>query len=139
MLFGDDHVQAYRDSDGAVGHEWRPGVHCLLLTTTGHRSGRSRTVPLIYGRADDGCVVVASKGGAPDHPAWYQNLSAHPQVEIQVGAEVMPATARTADGDERRRLWERMAGIWPDYDRYAEATDREIPVVVLEPCDGSGA
>ena len=133
MLFGEEHTRTYRETGGETGHEWRPGVFTLLLTTTGRRSGRPYTAPLIYGRDGDDYVVVASKGGAPDHPDWYRNLEAKPQVELQVGAEVLDATARTATGEERERLWRMMAEIWPDYDSYAERTDREIPVVVLSP------
>jgi deazaflavin-dependent oxidoreductase (nitroreductase family) len=133
VLFGDEHVEAYRESDGEVGHEWKPGIFTLLLTTTGRRSGTARTVPLIYIEDGDAYVVIASKGGADTHPAWYLNLEADPEVELQVGAEVMRATARRASGEEETRLWERMAEVWPDYDEYAKKTDRPIPVVVLTP------
>lgn len=133
MLFGQEHVDRYRETDGEVGHEWRPDVFTLLLTTTGRRSGRPFTTPLIYGRDGDDYVVVASKGGADDHPDWYHNLRADPQVEIQVADRVLRARARDVDGDQRTRLWELMAEIWPAYDEYAEATDRHIPVVVLTP------
>lgn len=133
MLFGKEHVEKYRETGGVVGHEWQPGVWTLLLSTTGRRSGNTHTTPLIY-REDDGrYIVVASKGGAPSHPDWYANLEAHPQVEIQVGGDVMMATAATASGEERDRLWARMAEVWPDYDEYAQKTDRAIPVVILEP------
>jgi deazaflavin-dependent oxidoreductase (nitroreductase family) len=78
-------------------------------------------------------VIVASKGGAPDHPSWYQNLVANPDdVTIQDRAEVVPVRPRTASGEERERLWRLMTEVWPDYDQYAQRTDREIPVVVLE-------
>jgi deazaflavin-dependent oxidoreductase (nitroreductase family) len=133
MLFGQEHVERYRETDGEVGHEWQPGVYTLLLTTTGRRSGKPFTTPLIYGRDGDTFVVVASKGGADGHPDWYFNLSEHPDVEIQVGAGVMPATAHDVGGDDRTRLWEMMAEIWPAYDEYAQKTDRDIPVVVLTP------
>lgn len=133
MLFGQEHVEKYRETDGAVGHEWLPNVYALLLTTTGRRSGRSVTVPLIYGRDDGDYVVVASKGGADTHPDWYHNLVADPEVTIQVGAEVLRATARDAPSGDRPRLWAMMAEIWPDYDDYAERTDRDIPVVVITP------
>lgn len=133
MLFGTEHVQAYRESGGEVGHEWRPGVFTLLLTTTGRRSGTAYTTPLIYGRDGRDYVIVASKGGADEHPDWYRNLDADPDVEIQVEADVMAATARTAAGDERARLWATMADIWPAYNDYADKTDREIPVVMLTP------
>jgi deazaflavin-dependent oxidoreductase (nitroreductase family) len=77
--------------------------------------------------------IIASKGGAPDHPRWYENLLAKPECELQVGAKALSARARVADGDERAQLWEQMRGIYPPYDAYQEATSREIPVVVLDP------
>ena len=132
MLFGQEHVERYQATDGAEGHEWLPGVYALLLTTNGRASGQPYTTPLIYGVDGDDHVVVASAGGADAHPDWYRNLEEDPEVELQVGAEVFPATARTAAPDERERLWPVMAGIWPDYDEYVKKTDREIPVVVLE-------
>lgn len=135
MLFGQEHVEKYRETGGETGHEWQPGVWTLLLSTTGRSSGSTHTTPLIY-REDDGrYVVVASKGGAPSHPDWYLNLEADPETEIQVGSDVMAATAATAEGDERDRLWAVMAEVWPDYDEYAQKTDREIPVVILTPRD----
>lgn len=130
-LFGDEHVRRYRETGGEVGHIWN-GVPTLLLTTTGRRSGIQHTAPLIYGQDGDAYVVVASKGGAPAHPAWYLNLDAQPAVELQVAAERFPARARTATADERARLWPLMTSIWPAYDDYRAKTDREIPVVVLE-------
>lgn len=126
-----DHLRRYQASDGADGHLWN-GVPCLLLTTTGRKSGAPRTLPLIYGRDGDRYVIVASRGGAPDHPAWYQNLTANPRVKLQVAAEKLAASARTAAGAERARLWAAMTKIWPAYDEYQAKTAREIPVVVLE-------
>ena len=128
-----DHLHRYVATDGADGHEWRPGVPTLLLTTRGLRSGKLRRSPLIYGRDADAYVVVASYGGSPEHPDWYFNLSGDPEVEIQVGDEVMPARAATAAGEDRERLWSQMTGIWPDYDAYQARTARVIPVVTLEP------
>ena len=127
-----DHLERYIATDGADGHIWR-GVPTLLLTTRGRKSGRWLTLPLIYGRDDDRYVIVASKGGHLDHPAWYKNLEADPEVRLQVAADKFDARARNAEGEERRRLWSLMTDIWPQYDEYQEATDREIPVVVLEP------
>src|SRR5690606_17910557 len=138
VLFGDEHVQRYQQTDGAEGHEWQPGVFTLLLTTTGRRTGQQRTTPLIYGEDDDRYVIVASKGGADDHPDWYVNLREIPEVQVQVGADVFAATARTADAEEKARVWPMMAEIWPDYDDYATKTDRDIPVVVLEPHAAGG-
>lgn len=133
MLFGEEHVAKYRETDGEVGHEWRPDVFTLLLTTTGRTSGRAYTTPLIYGRDGDDYVVVASKGGADRHPDWYLNLAADPEVEIQVADQVMAAKASDAAGDRRTRLWETMAEIWPSFDTYAQKADRDIPVVILTP------
>ncbi len=131
MLFGQEHVKRYRATDGAEGHEWR-GANVLLLTTTGRRSGEEHTTPLIYGEQDGDYVIVASRGGAPSHPAWYLNLVADPEVELQVLADRFPARARTADSEERSRLWKLMTESWPAYNDYQAKTEREIPVVVLE-------
>jgi deazaflavin-dependent oxidoreductase (nitroreductase family) len=131
MLFGQEHVERYVKTDGEEGHDWR-GASVLLLTTTGRKSGESRSTPLIYGRHGDDYLVVASKGGAPQHPAWYLNLSADPEVDVQVKGERFHARARTATGDERSELWRTMTATWPAYDDYQERTGREIPVVVLE-------
>jgi deazaflavin-dependent oxidoreductase (nitroreductase family) len=131
-LFGDEHVRVYRETDGEVGHIWRRGAKILLLTTRGRRTGEPRTAPLIYENAGDAFVVVASKGGADEHPGWYRNLLAEPEVEVQVLGDVFRATARTAAGEERERLWRLAALQWPPYDEYQARTDREIPVVVLD-------
>ena len=128
-----EHTRRYLESGGEDGHEWRPGVPTLLLTTTGRKSGVKRRTALIYGRDNADYVIVASKGGTPDHPAWYLNLEADPEVEIQVFDDVLPATARTVTGEERERLWALMRQIWPAYDEYQTKTDRQIPVVVLTP------
>jgi deazaflavin-dependent oxidoreductase (nitroreductase family) len=131
-LFGDEHVRRYRETGGEVGHIWREGSTILLLTTTGRSSGEARTNPLIYAEDGDRYVIVASKGGAPEHPGWYRNLAKNPNVELQVMGDVFPARARTASGEERERLWRKANEVWPHYDEYAQKTDREIPVVVLE-------
>jgi deazaflavin-dependent oxidoreductase (nitroreductase family) len=131
-LFGDEHVRRYRETGGEVGHDWRHGSKILLLTTSGRTSGEPRTAPLIYENDGERYIVIASKGGAPNHPGWYLNLRKTPEVELQVKDEVFPASARTAEGEERARLWALAAKQWPDYDEYAKKTDREIPVVVLE-------
>jgi deazaflavin-dependent oxidoreductase (nitroreductase family) len=131
MLFGDEHVKRYVETDGREGHEWN-GVHALILTTTGRRSGQQRSTPLIYGEHDGDYLVVASKGGADEPPAWYLNLQAHPEVQVQVGADKFTAQARTATEQEKPGLWQQMAAIWPDYDNYQRKTERTIPVVVLE-------
>jgi deazaflavin-dependent oxidoreductase (nitroreductase family) len=126
-----DHIREYTESDGEQGHHWR-GVPTLLLTVQGRKSGVWRRTALIYGVDGDKYVLVASKGGAEAHPLWYLNLVANPEVELQVGAEKFTARARTAEGEERARLWDDMAKIWPAYNDYKQKTDREIPVVVLE-------
>ena len=125
------HIQDYVESGGTRGHRWK-GVPTLLLTTRGRRTGDLRRTALIYGSDGDRYLVVASYGGRPHHPAWYHNLIADPDVTVQVGDETFAAQARPATADERPRLWELMAEIWPDYDGYQRKTDREIPVVVLE-------
>ena len=131
-LFGEQHVRRYRETGGAVGHDWREGTTILLLTTTGRKTGQKRTTPLIYVKDGDRYVIVASKGGAPDHPGWYQNLDKTPEVELQVKDQVFRARARTAHGEERERLWRKANEAWRQYDDYAKRTAREIPVVVLE-------
>nr|WP_037312842.1 prolyl aminopeptidase [Amycolatopsis orientalis] len=133
MLFGDEHVRRYEETDGEVGHDWEKGAPCLILTTKGRKTGEDRKFALIY-QFDDGDnpVIVASKGGAPEHPGWYKNLVANPEVKVQVKADKFTARARTIEGEERAKLWEKLAAVWPDYNEYAKKTDREIPVVVLE-------
>jgi deazaflavin-dependent oxidoreductase (nitroreductase family) len=130
-LFGQEHVERYRATDGAEGHEWQ-GTHALLLTTTGRKSGQARTTPLIYGSDGEALLVVASKGGSDEPPAWYLNLSQEPRVEVQVKGDRFRAHARTASAAEKPALWEKMVAEWPSYDEYQQKTDREIPVVVLE-------
>ena len=129
---GAEHVRRYRETDGAVGHIWN-GVPILLLTTTGRKSGLPRTTPLIYARDGDAYLVVASMGGAPQHPSWYRNLLADPTARIQVRADHVEVTAQTAGEVEKARLWTIVAGQWPNYDAYQSRTDRVIPVVVLSP------
>jgi deazaflavin-dependent oxidoreductase (nitroreductase family) len=131
-LFGKEHVDRYRETDGEEGHEWS-GTVTLLLTTTGRHSGEERTTPLIYQPDGDRYAVVASQGGAEQHPGWYFNLSADPDVEVQVKGDRFKATASTAEGEERERLWKLMTATWPAYDEYQTRTDRQIPVVVLTP------
>ena len=133
-----DHLTRYLATDGQDGYLWdastRGGegmVPTLLLSTTGRKSGKTLTLPLIFGRFGSDYVVVASKGGAPAHPAWYLNLVAHPNVTVQVKALKFPAQARTAQGAEREDLWRRMVEIYAPYERYQAKTPRQIPVVVL--------
>jgi len=130
------HVRRYLETNGEQGHEWRPGVFTLLLSTRGRRSGRLRRTALIYGRDGDRYLVVASVGGAARHPGWYLNLVDQPRVEVQVGADRFPATARTATPEEKPRLWALMTAIWPAYEDYQRKTRRDIPVVILERAGG---
>ena len=131
MLFGQEHVKRYQETDGAEGHDWQ-GTTVLILTTTGRRSGEERSTPLIYGPHGDDYVIVASKGGAEEDPAWYLNLSAEPEVTVQVHGARFKAPARTASSDEKPGLWKMMTERWPAYDEYQHKTTRDIPVVVLE-------
>jgi deazaflavin-dependent oxidoreductase (nitroreductase family) len=131
MLFGEEHVKRYVESDGAEGHDWQ-GTTVLILTTKGRRSGQPRSTPLIYQRSGEDYLVVASKGGADEPPAWYLNLQADREVEVQVLGDRFAAHARTANAEEKPAMWRTMVATWPAYDEYQEKTGREIPVVVLE-------
>lgn len=137
-----DHVDRYLSSGGTDGHMYKitlPNmpeltVPSLLLVTKGRKSGQKFLFPLFYGRAGKGYFVIASKGGAPEHPGWYRNLMANPDVEIQVGTAKMKARARVASGEERAKLWKEGVVFWPPYADYqVKAGPREIPVVVLDP------
>jgi len=131
-LFGDEHVRQYEATGGKVGHDWN-NAPVLILHNTGRKSGVVRKNPLIYGRDGDDYLIIASKGGAPDHPGWYLNLIANPNTAIQVWGEVIPVTARTATPEEKARLWPKMTVHWPDYDKYQQRTTRDIPLVILSP------
>lgn len=131
-LFGPQHVERYQATDGEEGHIWREGSTVLLLTTTGRKSGEPRTTPLIYGRSGEDALIVASKGGADAPPAWFHNLEADPEVEVQILGDKYPAHARIATAEEKPEMWAEMTRIWPHYDEYQERTERDIPVVVLE-------
>jgi len=134
------HVKLYLE-DPEKGHDWDstpiggPGVlPCLLLITRGRKTGNTIMLPLVYGQAGDAFVIIASKGGAPAHPAWYLNLLADPECEIQVRMERFRVNARTAQGAEREVLWQQQVEIYPPYNDYQlTAGERQIPVVVLEP------
>jgi deazaflavin-dependent oxidoreductase (nitroreductase family) len=131
VLFGEEHVRKYRETDGDEGHEWQ-GTVTLILTTKGRKSGEPRDAPLIYQPYGDDYLVVASKGGAPEPPAWYLNLQADPDVEVQIKDDRFTAHARDATPEEKPDMWRTMTAVWPAYDEYQTKTDREIPVVVLE-------
>ncbi|MCC6805523.1 MAG: nitroreductase family deazaflavin-dependent oxidoreductase [Anaerolineae bacterium] len=125
------HIRDYVETNGEKGHTWR-GYPALLLTTRGRKSGLLRRTALIYGQDGDNIIIVASRGGHSKHPAWYLNLDANPEVEVQIGAEKFAAVARTAAPDEKPRLWALMTAVYPPYDSYQAKTRRDIPVVVLE-------
>ncbi len=129
-LFGKVHGALYRMSGSRLLANLGQ-VPTLLLTATGRKSGKPRTVPLIYVENDDGYAVVASFAGAPEHPAWYRNLQKMPQASVQIEDRVIPVTASTATPEEKKSLWPRFTAIYPDYDNYEADTEREIPVVLL--------
>jgi deazaflavin-dependent oxidoreductase (nitroreductase family) len=131
MLFGPEHVERYEKTDGQEGHDWQD-ASVLILTTTGRKSGQQRPTPLIYQPNGEDYLVVASKGGADEPPAWYLNLQADPHVHVQVKGDRFAARARTATAQEKPAMWQTMTATWPAYDEYQSKTDREIPVVVLE-------
>lgn len=124
------HIDSYVATDGEDGHRWR-GVQTLLITTVGRRTGTRHRTALIYGRDGDDYLVVASKGGHPNHPSWYLNLVANPRVGVQVGGDKFEADAATVEGIDRPAAWSRMAEIFPMYDHYQRTTARKIPVVRL--------
>ena len=126
-----EHAQRYLATNGEDGHLWR-GVPTLALTTIGRKTGTPRRTMLIYGRDGDRYLLVASQGGAPQHPQWYQNLVAQPEVGVQVLAERFTARARTATPEEKARLWPTMTALWPAFDEYQAKTSRDIPLVILE-------
>jgi deazaflavin-dependent oxidoreductase (nitroreductase family) len=131
-LHGAPHVERYLETNGADGYHWRNGTTILILFTKGRKSGEQRSHALIFREYDGAYLVVASKGGAPEPPAWFVNLSAEPRVEVQIKGERFAATARVATPAEKPDMWAKMVEVWPDYDVYQTKAAREIPVVVLE-------
>ena len=135
-----EHLTLYLE-DGEAGHYWDASLGggegmltTLLLTTTGRKSGKKLILPLIYRpTGDGGYCVIASKGGAPAHPAWFLNLEANPSVQVQVATQKFDAVARVAQGEERERLWNLLVDYYAPYTDYQAATERQIPVVVLDP------
>jgi deazaflavin-dependent oxidoreductase (nitroreductase family) len=126
------HIQAYVESGGQNGHLWH-GVTSLLLTTRGRKTGKLRRTGLIYGQDGKNYLLVASNGGSPKHPLWYLNLTANPEVTLQVQDRIVQGCARTATPEEKQRLWPVMAKIFPQYDAYQAKAGREIPLVIVEP------
>jgi deazaflavin-dependent oxidoreductase (nitroreductase family) len=127
----EEHMRSYLETNGEKGHIWN-GVPTLLLTTTGRKSGKQYTTPLIYGKDGDRYLIVGSRGGAAHHPQWYLNIEAKPEIEVQVLGDKFKARAYAAQGDEKARLWKMMAALWPAYDDYQAKTRRDIPLVVIE-------
>ena len=133
-LIGEEHVRRYRETNGETGYLWN-GATALLLTTKGRKSGEERTIAIIFKQVGDRYVIIASKGGAPAHPAWYLNILDDPHVTLQIRGEKFSGIARTAEGEEREELWAEALEQWPNYDVYQSRTERKIPVVVVERAD----
>jgi deazaflavin-dependent oxidoreductase (nitroreductase family) len=131
-LHGPPHVERYLETDGEEGFFWRNGTTILILFTQGRKSGQQRSHALIFREHGDAYLVVASKGGTDAPPAWFVNLQADPNVEVQIKGERFKATARVATAQEKPAMWAEMTEVWPDYDEYQKKTGREIPVVVLD-------
>jgi F420H(2)-dependent quinone reductase len=127
------HAAVYRASHGRLGHRVPGFPPVLLLDHVGAKSAKKRTSPLVYGRDGENFVLVASKGGYPKNPAWFHNLRVNADTTVQVGSRSLNVHARVAEGEERARLWSLMVGVYPGYEAYRKRTDREIPLVVLEP------
>ena len=127
------HTTAYRATRGVIGHRFPGAPPSLLLDHVGARTGTKRTSPLVYTVDGENLILVASKGGYPKHPAWFHNLLAHPDTTIQVGAEQRPVRAHVATAAERKRMWPLVVSTYSGYDEYQRRTEREIPLVVLEP------
>ena len=121
-------IEEFRANAGIVGGQFA-GAPMLLLTTTGAKSGRSHTTPLVYSKDGDQIVVIASKAGAPTNPAWYHNLKAHPTVSLEVGTQRFEAKAVVTSGDERERLFNAQAKQMAAFDEYRKKTTRVIPVI----------
>ncbi|MBA2323729.1 MAG: nitroreductase family deazaflavin-dependent oxidoreductase [Pseudonocardiales bacterium] len=127
------HTKIYQLTGGKIGHRMPGMTQMLLLEHTGARTGTHRTTPLVYAEDARNLVIIASKGGHPNHPAWFHNLVANPDTAVQVGAEHHTVHARVAAGRERERLWALAVSVYSGYEGYQRRTDRQIPVVVLEP------
>jgi len=131
-------VAAYKATNGRIGGKWRVGsafpwgIPVCLLTTTGRKTGRPRTAPLLFLEDGDKVVLVASQGGLPKHPLWFRNIQANPEVTVQIRSRVRTMRARVATDEERAVYWPRLTAMYPDFDNYQSWTDRVIPVVVCE-------
>lgn len=127
------HVTLFRASRGRLGSRFFGGASVCLLTSIGRRSGRERTVPLIYLRDAERVVLVASKAGSARSPVWYHNLVANPECRVQIGSEVREMRATRASAAEKAELWPRLLEVYPPYGDYQARTERDIPVLVLSP------
>jgi len=126
-------VWAYRLTGGRLGGRFPGGAPVCLVTSTGKRSGQPRTAALLYLADGDNLVIVASKGGMSHSPAWYHNMVANPDVDVQIGSATRPMRARRASDEEKAALWPRLVAMYPDYDDYQARTARNIPVMILSP------
>jgi deazaflavin-dependent oxidoreductase (nitroreductase family) len=133
------HALVYRATHGLVGHRFPGAPPTLLLHHVGAKSGKARTTPLTYLSDGENFVLVASKGGYPKNPAWYHNLHANPDTTVQVGARQRAVRARVATQAERTRLWPKVVELYGGYREYQERTEREIPLVILEPAASAGS
>ena len=133
------HVVVYRASHGLVGHRIPGAPPMLLLDHLGAKTGAARTSPLVYTRDGENLVLVASKGGYPKNPGWFHNLRAHPDTTVQVGSHRIQVRARVANARERKRLWPEVVKTYSGYEDYQRHTEREIPLVILEPTAGLGS
>ncbi|HET6876429.1 MAG TPA: nitroreductase family deazaflavin-dependent oxidoreductase [Jatrophihabitans sp.] len=131
-LYGKEHVARYEATGGQEGYHWQKGTTILLLHTTGRKSGKKYTHPLIFRQYGEDYLIVASKGGAPEPPEWFRNLEAEPETTVQIKNEQFKVRARVATPQEKPAMWAHMVEVWPDYAEYQKKTDRDIPVVVLE-------
>jgi deazaflavin-dependent oxidoreductase (nitroreductase family) len=127
------HTTVYRATHGLIGHRFPGAPPMLLLDHVGAKSATKRTSPLVYMREGEDLVIVASKGGYPKNPAWFFNLKANPDTEVQVGSRRRPVRARVANPEERTRLWPKVLKVYGGYEDYQRRTEREIPLVILEP------
>jgi F420H(2)-dependent quinone reductase len=127
------HAAVYRATNGVIGHRFPGSPPVLLVDHVGARSGKRRTSPLVYALDGENVILVASKGGYPKNPAWFHNLMANPDTRIQIGSSRRDVHARVADPAERERLWPKVVDVYAGYEDYQRRTDREIPLVILEP------
>jgi F420H(2)-dependent quinone reductase len=127
------HAAVYRATNGVIGHRFPGSPAVLLLDHVGAKSGKRRTSPLVYAIDGENVILVASKGGYPKNPAWFHNLMANPDTRIQIGSSHRDVHARVAEPAERERLWPKVVDVYGGYEDYQRRTDREIPLVILEP------